>query len=175
MGYPSFQYSFIISEMTDTLQYIRTEEGHFQCPHCEKVCEKQNTMYYHVKTIHMGEFKFSCAVCAKSEKPMNFLQKSAYLKHMATKHPETALHEKNPYAGVTHKCPSCDHENSAKANVIVHYARHHCKDWIPGFTKGTPCKGCSKIFPSSTAYLYHAISCIKPVPETHASIISRMK
>jgi uncharacterized protein (UPF0212 family) len=161
--------------MSETLQYIRTDEGHFQCPHCDKICEKQNTMYYHVKTIHMNEYKFSCKICADSNKPMNFLQKSAYLKHVATKHPEIAEKEKNPYVGISHKCPSCNHENSAKANVIVHYARHHCKDWIPGFAKGTPCKGCEKVFPSSTAYLYHALTCIKPIPEHHASIVSRIK
>ncbi len=159
--------------MSETIQYIRTENGHFQCPHCDKICEKQNTMYYHVKTKHLADFKYTCSVCSHG-----FVQKSTYEKHMAAKHPEEASKDeksKNRYVGVTRKCPGCDHENSTKANLIVHFARHHCKDWIPAYTKNMSCKGCDKVFPSSTAYLYHAVSCIKPIPEDYASMLSLIK
>lgn len=164
--------------MSETLQYIRTENGHFQCPHCDKVCEKQNTMYYHVKTKHLAEFKYSCSVCAEAGKTMQFVQKCTYLKHMAAKHPESEKEkegEKNPYVGVSNKCPACDHTNTTKANLLVHFARHHCKDWIPGYTKNMTCKGCERVFPSSTAYLYHALACIKPIPEDYANMLSLIK
>lgn len=161
--------------MSETIQYIPTErEDHFQCPYCDKVA-KRSTLHYHVKKEHLKKFEFTCSICSDNGKTMNFMQKIAYEKHMIAIHPEIATIEKNPFVGVSYKCPSCDFENIAKGNVKTHYARNHCKDWIPSFTKGSPCKGCDKVFNSPTAYLYHAITCIKPIPEHHAKIISLIK
>jgi hypothetical protein len=96
---------------------------------------------------------------------------------MANAHPEAAKASdgvENPYVGVSFAClsPGCKHAAKTKANMIVHFARTHCKDWIPAFAKETPCKGCDKVFASSTAYLYHSVQCIKPVPEKYAALFA---
>lgn len=157
-------------------KYIKNADGHFVCPDCAKVTKNQNTMYYHIKKNHTNDLPFQCKKCTDEPR---FLQKSAYLHHMATIHaeeptPETG--EENPYAGVKVTCPSCDHSTHTKANMLIHYARVHCKDWIPTFTKTSACKGCEKTFGSSSAYLYHSIGClIDSASEDHKSIISRIK
>jgi hypothetical protein len=146
-----------------TTQYIRTEDGKFQCPHCPKICDKQNTMYYHMKKTHLQDFKFVCEKCTEHR---GFVQKSAYLQHVALAHPEDADEEvskenPNPYVGVSFKCPheGCDHAAKTKANMFVHYARTHCKDIVPAYAKTEACKCCEKTFASSTAYFYHAVAC----------------
>jgi hypothetical protein len=159
-----------------SIKYIRNEAGHFVCPHCEKVTEKQNTMYYHIKKTHMMDLPY---VCDKCEDAPRFLQKSSYMHHLATLHPSEAAtdSEPNPYVGVSFTCPACPHSTHTKANMLIHYARTHCKDWIPAFTKSNnSCKCCSKTFASSSAYLYHSISCLlDTAPADHASIVSRIK
>ena len=160
-----------------TEKYVKNSEGQFVCPHCAKVEEKQNTMYYHIKSVHEQDFPFECAQCV-DDKP-RFLQKCSWLHHLATHHPETphpSESERNPYAGVSFPCAACDHTSHTKANTLIHYARTHCKDWIPAFTKGSTCGGCRKEFRSSSAYLYHSISCTRlTVPENHANILSRIR
>jgi hypothetical protein len=153
--------------------YIRDESGAFVCPHCDKKCDKQNTMYYHIKKNHQQDFKFVCEHCPDGK----FVQKSAYLQHIATNHPECADEEANPYASVSFSCPheGCDHSAKTKANIVVHFARSHCKDWIPAYSKKDCCKGCEKEFASSTAYLYHAVGCIKPVPEHYAAMLAEIR
>lgn len=160
-----------------TVKYIKNELGHFQCSHCNKTCEKQNTMYYHIKKNHSEEFKFTCPHC---EDPKHFVQKSAYLQHLASAHAEFEKEEENPYLTMEFSCPCCDHTAKTKANILVHYARTHARDWVPTFeknneTKKCSCKGCAKEFPSSTGYYYHAIGCLTPVPENHAAAIAKIK
>jgi hypothetical protein len=155
--------------------YIRLDNGHFQCPHCPKVCEKQNTMYYHVKSTHLQDFKFTCGYCEDS-KDRRFVQKSAYYQHLATCHPdcrEVTEGDAGKYGGVHYACPfpDCEHGTKTKANTLVHFARNHCREWIPAYDKEAGCRGCQKVFASSTAYLYHALSCIKPVPEEFAEML----
>lgn len=128
-----------------------------------------------MKKNHEQDFKFECKHCTKD---LKFVQKSAYLQHLAVCHPEVCeeIPEANPYAGASWCCshPDCDHSAKTKANILVHFARTHCKDWIPTFTKEAPCKGCDKTFASSTAYFYHTISCIKPVPEAYVAMLETM-
>ena len=120
-----------------TLDYIRNDKGDFVCGHkdCGKVFSKQNTMFYHLKR-HANDFAYNCATCNKG-----FLQKSAYLQHMASLHTETkevdVNGEKllNPYNGVTYNCPCCDYKGRTKANSLIHYARLHADDWIPAYSK----------------------------------------
>ena len=155
--------------------YIRDESGVFLCPHCDKKCDKQNTMYYHIKKNHRQDFKFVCEHCTEGK----FVQKSAYLQHVATNHPDVAEADKeaNPYASISFSCPheGCDHSAKTKANIVVHFARTHCKDWIPTYSKKDCCKGCDKEFASSTAYLYHAVACIKPVPAHCAAMLAEIR
>jgi hypothetical protein len=164
--------------MSTTSKYIKNADGHFVCPHCAKVTEKQNTMYYHIKKNHTKDLPFECTRCDDHPR---FLQKSSYLHHLATIHPDSAKateHGENPYAGVSYSCPDscCTHSTHTKANLLIHYARTHCKTWIPSFTKGSTCSGCSKEFNSSSAFLYHSISClIGSAPADQATMISRIK
>ena len=161
------------STMTNpTVKYIRNEDGHFVCPHCSIVEEKQNTMLYHIESKHEHKFRFECTRCDAGPK---FLQRCTYLHHLATVHPENphiSETELNPYAGVQYSCPDCAHTTHTKANLLIHYARSHAKLWIPSFAKGAPCTCCNREFASSSAYLYHAVNCFKTVaPETQARAI----
>ena len=150
--------------------YFRTDNGEFQCRHCEKRCAKQNTMYYHVQSKHSQECKFVCSHCPDKK----FIQKSAYLQHMASMHPQDVKEDTNPYVGVSFTCPfpECGQAAKTKANILVHFARTHCKDWIPAFAKA--CKNCEKSFASSTAYFYHAPSCCQ-APSAYQEMLQKMK
>lgn len=65
------------------VEYAKNDDGHFVCTHkdCNKVFERQNTMYYHIMR-HRKQFAYTCADCDKG-----FIQKSAFLHHMAAIHP----------------------------------------------------------------------------------------
>jgi hypothetical protein len=172
----SFLLSFPLSMSSSATEsmYVRDDSGIFHCQYCPKTSVKQNTMYYHVQTKHIQEYRFTCEHCDNKK----FVQKCAYLQHMANAHPEhaakTADGMENPYVSASFTClsPDCKHTAKTKANMIVHFARTHCKDWIPAFAKDTPCKGCEKVFASSTAYLYHSVQCIKPIPEKYAALFA---
>jgi hypothetical protein len=156
-------------------KYTRNADGHFVCSHCGKVTEKQNTMHYHLKTHEKENHKYECSLCDDHPK---FMQKSSYYHHLATAHPENPhpdADSKNPYAGLTYTCSCCDHSSHTKANTLIHYARNHCKAWIPAFTKGQPCSGCSNVFESSSAYLYHALKCFeRAAPTDYSSALGKM-
>ncbi len=186
-----------------TTKYIKNADGHFVCPYCSVVKEKQNTMHYHIKTAHTKDLPFECKKCDSHPR---FCQRNAYLRHLASIHPEDphdatpvatvectdadaeATTDKpapapapataNPYAGVYYSCPahSCDHKSHTKGNVRIHFIRTHCKDWIPAFEKGAACTSCGKECASSSAYLYHAPECFKSrATEDQLSMLSRIK
>jgi len=167
-----------------TMEYVKNTTGEFVCQEkgCGKCFARQNTMYYHMKR-HMKDFTYTCTACKKG-----FVQKSAFLHHMAAVHPETRevqitsndklIDQKivNPYAGVCYKCPvdGCMFDTRTKANALVHYARVHARDdWITPYDKEAGCPHCKKEFGSAAAYLYHCTGCI-PANQTHRAMISRM-
>lgn len=156
-------------------KYTRNSEGCFVCPYCNEVKRKQNTMHYHIRREHEQDLPFQCKQCDNQPK---FLQKSSYLHHLATSHkenPHPSENEKNQYATIMFNCPSCEHSTHTKANTIIHFARSHCP-WIPSYVKNEPCKGCKKVFQSSSAYLYHATSCLKSeASNDQMNILSRIK
>lgn len=159
---------------TSEKKYVRNEEGKFVCPHCDKITEKQNTMYYHIKKIHDKDLPFECTLCDDTK----FLQRSGLLHHMATIHTDIAKKESNPYVDISFTCPdtSCGHKTHTKSNLLIHYVRTHGKSWIPAFTKESPCTGCQRTFASSSAYLYHCVTCFQgTVPPAHANMISRIR
>jgi hypothetical protein len=169
----------ILVSMSDTIsvaKYTRDNDGNFVCPYCKETKKKQNTMHYHIKRVHEQDFPFQCKLCPN---PPKFLQRSSYYHHLATTHPENphpSDSETNQYATVTYSCPSCPHATHTKANTLIHYARTHCANWIPSYHKDTPCPGCKKSFQSSSAYLYHAIRCLRSACDADQSnIISRIK
>ena len=172
-----------------TIEYAKNAEGLFVCQHkgCGVTKKNQNTMYYHMKR-HMEKFDYTCKDCDKG-----FLQKSAYLHHMAAIHPETKtvclttaapkdgdndnkiveIKVANPYCEQVFKCPCCDHSTRTKSNALVHYARLHAKDWIPSFDKAKGCPQCQKTFESNAAYLYHCTACV-PANKSHCAMIARI-
>jgi hypothetical protein len=172
-----------------TIEYAKNTDGLFVCQHkgCSVTKKNQNTMYYHMKR-HMEKFDYTCKDCDKG-----FLQKSAYLHHLAAIHPETKtvcltttapkngdkdnkiLEVKidNPYCEQIFKCPCCDHSTRTKSNALVHYARLHAKDWIPAFDKAKGCPKCQKTFESNAAYLYHCTACV-PASKSHCAMITRI-
>jgi hypothetical protein len=165
-----------------TIEYVKNDNGEFVCQHkgCGKVFEKQNTMYYHVKR-HMAQdekcYAYECKDCA-----MGFIQKSAFLHHMAALHAEKKEIPidadgkktlKNPYVGQEFKCPCCDNTTRTKANALVHYARLHAKDWIPTYDKDKGCTHCDKKFGSIAAYLYHCTGCV-PANGKHRNLVQKI-
>jgi hypothetical protein len=184
----------VASAPANTTKYIKNADGHFVCPYCAVVKEKQNTMHYHIKTAHTKDLPFECKKCDSHPR---FCQRNAYLRHLASVHPDdphdepnatptsdsdcgdkSAAAVANPYAGVYYTCPapSCEHKSHTKGNVRIHFIRTHCKDWIPAFEKGTPCTGCGKECASSSAYLYHAPTCFKSrATDDQLNMLSRIK
>ena len=163
--------------LTSTRKYTRDDAGLYVCPHCDVREVHQNTMYYHIKGVHDKDFAFECTHCLDKPK---FLQRCSWLQHLATKHPKDphpSDTERNPYADVKYDCPACTHDTHTKANLLIHFARTHCKEWIPAFEKTTKiCTGCKKQCNSSTAYLHHAVKCFLPkAPLDHVNMISRIK
>jgi hypothetical protein len=162
------------------IEYVKNDSDEFVCQHkgCHFTTKQQNTMCYHMKR-HNGDYKFTCKEAGCNN--MGFIQKSAYLHHMAAKHPllkEISLNAdekiKNPYTDKVYTCAVCNHTCRTKANILVHYGRLHSEGWIPSYNKDSPdCPSCKKSFNSIASYLYHCTGCI-PANKAHREIISRM-
>ena len=151
-------------------KYQKNANDEFVCPHCQVVKKKQNTMHYHIKRDHEKDFPYDCKQCPNKPK---FLQRSSYLHHLATNHPDTphpSERDANPYAKIQFSCPSCEHKTHTKSNLAIHFVRTHCPS-IPNYTKDDPCVNCQKVFRSSSAYLYHASTCF----HAQESMLSRIK
>jgi len=173
--------------VSTSVKYVKNDAGEYICPHtgCGKITQKQNTMYYHIMKNHSTKLPFECNRCTNNPQ---FLQRSGYMNHLATKHADnTKLTEKekvilgtteNPVASVSYKCPSngCTQTTHIKSNMLIHYARTHAKEWIPPYVRGEACSRCHNNYSSSSAYLYHSITCFKPVAsEAQLNIISRIR
>lgn len=133
-------------------KYIKNENGHFVCPNCEVVKKNQNTMYYHMKK-HEGKLPYECDICHK-----DFLQKSSLELHKLSKH-SGSKKEANMF-----KCvfDNCDFESITKSNRRIHCLRKHFKEEIDKIMdENNSCNRCNKTFQSSSAFYYHASSCIQ--------------
>lgn len=172
------------ADKKQNFKYVKNNDGKFVCPHCNKIANNQNTMHYHIRKNHTQDLPFECKRCDPAPK---FLQRSSYLHHMATIHADDLKLKAdevaavggstiNPYAEESFSCPSCEHTTHTKSNIQIHFARTHCKDWIPSFIKDTACEGCDKIFKSSSAYLYHSIGCFRDQASAdQLNVISRIR
>ena len=170
------------------VKYVKNNDGNYVCPHagCGKIAMNQNTMHYHIKKNHSENLPFKCNRCINQPQ---FLQRSGYLNHLATRHADNIkLTEKeqevlggiteNPAAAISFKCPHacCTQSTKTKANMLIHYARTHAKEWIPPYIRGAECTRCHHNYSSSSAYLYHTITCSRPVASPdQLNIISRIR
>ena len=151
-------------------KYIRNEAGHFVCPTCGIVKEKQNTMYYHMKR-HEEEMPHTCKVCRKG-----FLQRQTLDLHMRSKHADAPAYK-------DYVCPHADCEFSAhtKGNCRTHYFRVHCSEEVGELLvhdkeAGTiECIGCDRSFNSLGLFYYHCSECIVlPATDERAAEITAL-
>ena len=137
------------------IKYYKNEDGHFVCPDCGAVKEKQNSMHYHMKK-HMEELNHVCKVCKKA-----FLQKQTLDQHVRARHPSTKEEKK-------FTCPfdDCTFAAYAKGNCVIHMIRVHFQDEVKDImtadedNKMITCKVCDKEFNSSCSFYYHCKDCL---------------
>ena len=135
--------------------YQKNVDGTYRCPHCGISKNRQNTMYYHIKT-HEGHLPFQCSHCDKE-----FLQAATLAIHIAARHAAVTA--------AAFACPCCPFKSLTKSNRAIHYLRKHCADEVTAFqarqTHSLTCGACQKVCNSSTAYLYHVAA--KCLPLSH--------
>jgi hypothetical protein len=139
------------------LEYIRNDDGHFICPYCGEVKERQNTMHYHMKK-HDGEMPFKCKTCKKG-----FLQKQTLDLHIQAKHPELIIKENKPKKEYCCPFKDCTFKSLSKGNRRIHAMRIHFKKDLEEFIEHSSstykCLICSDQFDSSTHFYYHLGDC----------------
>jgi hypothetical protein len=133
--------------------YNKNADGLYVCPHCNVTKERQNTMHYHLKT-HEGRLPYECKLCSKQ-----FLQ--AYTLEIHNK----SQHEREENCLL--RCPvgNCSFKGTVtKSNLLIHFVRKHCADSVNSILSmndgAYQCRSCRKEMKSSTAFYYHALSCI---------------
>jgi uncharacterized Zn-finger protein len=138
-----------------TFDYIRNEQGLFVCPHCKVTKTRQNTMHYHLKK-HEGKLPFQCNLCKKEFQFQQTLDLHRLAKH--SNETKEKVHK--------HKCPftNCPFQSLTEGNLRIHFLRKHCSDAIQNILQVSndkfQCTACKKSFQSSTAFHYHAASCV---------------
>lgn len=140
-------------------RYIRNEDGHFVCPTCGIVKEKQNTMYYHMKR-HEKELPHACKFCKKG-----FLQKQTLDLHIKSKHSSTTDKD--------YECPfdGCEFSSHTKGNCKIHFFRTHCSEELDELllvdkdNEIISCIACDREFKSLGLFYYHCGDCLGTLPE----------
>jgi|UniRef100_A0A6C0LMA3 hypothetical protein len=177
-----------VASIPSVVKYVKNTDGDYVCPHngCGKIAQKQNTMHYHIMKNHSTKLPFECNRC---ENRPQFLQRCGFMNHLATKHADTPkLTEKekeilggvteNPVISISFKCPhtGCNQSTKTKSNMLIHYARTHATEWIPAYVRGVECTNCNVNYSSSSAYLYHSITCFRDFASVdQLNIISRIR
>lgn len=143
-----------------TIKYIKNEEGHFVCPHCNVTKKNQNTMHYHIRK-HEEQVSHTCKVCKKG-----FLQKQTLELHMKSRHADYLKEQGSEAKKI--QCPfdDCTFSALTKGNCIIHCLRIHFQDEIKKImtfddeNKTYNCEECAKEFNSSCAFYYHCKGCL---------------
>ncbi len=139
--------------------YIKNDDGHFVCPHCDEVKEKQNTMFYHMQT-HEGKLPYECNICKKG-----FVQKQEMILHKQRKHADA---EEPVAAAEKYLCPfdDCDFADIRKGNIRIHCMRKHGSKYLTEETitksmdDGYTCLTCNYVNKSHSGILYHLSTCL---------------
>jgi hypothetical protein len=169
-------------ERQNTMYYhMKRHMGQFTytCKDCKKGFIQKSAFLHHLAAVHPDDKDIinKKEPCEQAEDPQptdNLIvlnEMSTVVK--ANNEKEAALPEKNPYAGISYKCPCCPHSTRTKANALVHYARLHAEGWIPTYDKDKGCTQCAKTFGSIAAYLYHCTGCI-PANNNHRTMIAKI-
>lgn len=147
---------------TDTMEqkkrnnYIKNDAGHFVCPHCNIVKEKQNTMFYHLQT-HEGKLPYECNICKKT-----FVQKQELALHKLRKHTQ----EQEQVDRTVCPFDDCDFADVRKGNVRIHCIRIHGREYISDDIIGRTddgafnCGLCGHTANSQTGLYYHLSTCL---------------
>jgi hypothetical protein len=134
-------------------EYIRTESGEFQCPHCEYVKKNQSTVHMHIRAKHSGTYKHKCSTCDYETTTKQNLEK-----HMASKHPE-----KSTPIAKEFKCELCTFETKTKAGLRSHIMLKHFTDELNTMLNNDDniqCNVCNEEFKSKPAFVYHTPKCL---------------
>lgn len=144
-------------------KYIRNEHGHFVCPTCGEVKEKQNTMYYHMQK-HKDALPFACRHCKKQ-----FLQKQTLDLHIRSKHADSCSDTSSDTS--VYECPfdGCQFSSMTKGNLRSHCLRVHFAEETTALLSTAndkiSCTSCNKQFNSKGAFYYHCSDCITLSPK----------
>lgn len=144
-------------------EYVRTPEGHYQCPYCDYSKELQSTVHMHIRAKHSGAYKHKCEHCPYETSTQQNLEN-----HMASKHPEKL---EKPAAHVS--CPSCkNYQCRTKGQLRSHYLLNHLTkelhDLLDISESSWNCKTCEQSFKSKAAFTYHSVKCLPEyVKQTH--------
>jgi hypothetical protein len=135
--------------------YIRTENGDYQCPHCDYVKKNQSTVHMHIRAKHGGSFKHKCEHCEYETTTKQNLENHLQSKHAT----ETTKVEKN------FKCTDCKFETRTKAGLRSHYMLKHLTTEMNEMlgkkeSGGHQCTICGEEFKSKPAFVYHSPKCL---------------
>ena len=139
-----------------TFEYIRTETGEFQCPHCDFTKKNQSTVHMHIKAKHSGAFKHKCEHCAYECPARQTLDN-----HMAAKHPDQLDQRVREFV-----CPhtTCCFQSLTKGGLRSHYLLKHLSGYTNKYLgkteEGIQCSHCGTDFHSKPSYVYHLVNCL---------------
>jgi hypothetical protein len=151
-----------------TFEYIRTETGEFQCPHCPFVKKNQSTVHMHIKAKHSGAFKHKCEHCTYECPARQTLEN-----HMAAKHPDQLENRAREFV-----CPDtcCGFQSLTKAGLRSHYLLKHLSEhtnkYLGKTDTGIQCTHCGTDFQSKPSYVYHLALCL-PSDITSNAIVKK--
>ena len=139
-------------------EYIRTAEGHFQCPYCDYTKKLQSSVHMHISAKHTGVFKHKCEHCNYETNTLQRLNA-----HLETKHQD----ELNKQANKPFTCHfnDCDYECRTKAQLRSHTLLRHMPAWVNKYLGTTTdstimCTHCGLTHGSKPAFLYHLPNCL---------------